>query len=330
MSVFDVVDKLFPENKQTIQDVPYRLSSGYPPLDYVLSGSYTDGGFPVGRISMVYGGSSTGKTLLATMACISNQKRGGLCIWLDFEHSFALSYAKQLGLSDEKSLWRYMSPDTAEEGFDKIKKLTDSLLEDDMQDSNILIVIDSLASMVTLEEDSLKNVEDSNMRTQLALASFMSKNMKWLAKNINKTNVTLLILNQTRSNPNPFTENETVPGGNAPKFYASTIVKLVKKGKVKEGDEILGEFVEAETVKNKTFRPFLKCSWITDFKIGIDIDTSVIEFMIEKNLIEYKGGWVDLGGKKMRKKEIIQLMKDDENFKKEMYGRFSQLEEGSK
>lgn len=315
MDIESVVDKLFPVEDVVKQSVTGRLSSGYKPLDYALSGSFNEGGFPVGRVSMVYGAESTGKTLIATMACIANQKRGGLCIWMDFEHSFAFDFAQKFGLSNNPKLWRYSSPDTGEDGFETIRALTDELNKGNFLNANILIVIDSLASIVTLEEDNIKHVSDANMRTQLALASFTSKNFKWLHRNINKTNTTVLVLNQTRSNPNPFAGDESVPGGKAIKFYSSVILKLVKKGKVKEGEEVIGEEVEAETIKNKTYNPFLKCRWTTDFNTGVNIGLSTVDYLISKKLLDYSGGWVMIEGKRYRRKELGDLYNDGSEMK---------------
>lgn len=322
---FSVIDKLFPSTKAEFQDVKGRLSSGYPPLNNALSGSYLYGGFPMGRISEIYGAESSGKTLLATMCCVANQALGGMCLWFDFEHSFSLSYAKQMGLSDDPNLWRYLSPDTAEEGFEKIKELGDVLQSNDAGDTNILIVIDSVPSMVTLEEDKLDHIQDATMRTQLALASFMSRNMKWLARTVSNTNMTVIFLNQTRSNPNPFSANESTPGGNALKFYSSLRLRLVKKGKELDNDEIVGERVEAETVKNKTYMPYRKCEWITHFKYGININLSVINFLQAQGLLDYKGGWFTLDGEKYRKKDLTDLMQNNEDFKKRMFDKFKEL-----
>jgi protein RecA len=330
MANLEFLDNLFPTTNVEIQDVKGFLSTGYPPLNKALSGSYLNGGFPIGRISEVYGEASSGKTLLATMCCVANQKRGGLCIWLDYEHSFSLSYAKQLGLTDDPKLWRYASPETAEEGFSKIKELGDYLLENKIKDSNILVVIDSVPSMVTLEEDNLKHIEDANMRSQLALASFLSRNMKWVARTVSNTGMTVILLNQVRSNPNPFTPDESTPGGKAIKFYASTRLRLIKKKKEIDGNEVIGERVDAETVKNKVFKPYRKTSWVTDFKYGININLSVIEFLVDSGYLKQGGGWITFNDSKFRKKEMVDLMDKDESFKTQVFDLFNELEQKEK
>ena len=45
------------------QGVTQWLSTGFLPLNKIMSGSY-DGGFPVGRMTEVFGASSSGKTIM--------------------------------------------------------------------------------------------------------------------------------------------------------------------------------------------------------------------------------------------------------------------------
>ena len=74
------------------QGVSDWLTTGYLPLNKIMSGRY-DGGFPVGRMTEVFGASSSGKTLMCVMAGIETQRNGGLFVFLDYEHAFYLDYA---------------------------------------------------------------------------------------------------------------------------------------------------------------------------------------------------------------------------------------------
>ena len=55
----------------TVQEVTNWIDSGYPPLNEILSGDAITGGFPFGRIIEIYGPSSSGKTVLATLMMIT-------------------------------------------------------------------------------------------------------------------------------------------------------------------------------------------------------------------------------------------------------------------
>ena len=70
------------------------------------------GGLPKGRIIEIYGPESSGKTTL-TLHCIAEeQKKGGVCAFVDAEHAFDPGYAKKLGVNLDELL--ISQPDTGE------------------------------------------------------------------------------------------------------------------------------------------------------------------------------------------------------------------------
>jgi protein RecA len=308
----DFIEKIYREIGESDfnQDVRDFLSTGLLPLNKAMSGKY-DGGFPVGRITEVYGGPSSGKTLLATMALIQTQKKDGLAVLLDYEHAFSLSRAKTLGLSDDKLSWIYKQPATAEEGFKIVDFIGNAVREADSE-KFVTVVIDSVASMVTKAELETEYGED-NMKTRLSLPMCLSVALKKLAPLVSRTNITLIFLNQTRDNPGQmFGDKETQPGGKAMKFYASTRIKLSKGKKEKDGEEIVGEKVTAQVVKNKVFEPFKTCEYITHFAEGINLPLSHIEALNSMGKLGDTKGWVVLpSGEKFRKKELAEKCRAD-------------------
>jgi recombination protein RecA len=70
------------------------------------------GGLPKGRIIEIYGPESSGKTTL-TLHCIAEeQKKGGVCAFVDAEYAFDPGYAKKLGVNLDELL--ISQPDTGE------------------------------------------------------------------------------------------------------------------------------------------------------------------------------------------------------------------------
>ncbi|MCP3933341.1 MAG: recombinase, partial [Bacteroidetes bacterium] len=310
----DFIDKIYKEigqndANQTVKDF---LSTGLMPLNYALSNRFHIGGFPVGRITEVYGGASSGKTLLATMAMKEAQKRDGLAVMLDFEHAFSMERALALGLSGDKDKWIYKQPATAEEGFGIIEFIM-KVVREKYPEKYVCIIVDSVASMPTkLEQEA--GFDGSNMKTKLSLAACLSANLKLLTPIISKTNVTMIFLNQTRENPGVmFGDKVTTAGGNALKFYASVRIKLSKNGKILDDDkEVIGEGVTAQTVKNKVASPFKSVPYIGDFEIGIDLIASHIEDLKKKGVFGDTKGWLEFEGKKYRQKDFVQILKKDE------------------
>ena len=73
------------------------------------------GGLPKGRVVEIYGPESSGKTTL-TLHCIAEeQKKGGVCAFVDAEHALDPSYAKKLGVNLDELL--ISQPDTGEQAL---------------------------------------------------------------------------------------------------------------------------------------------------------------------------------------------------------------------
>lgn len=279
------------------QDVSGWLSTGILPLNYAVSGDYFEGGLPMGRISEVFGPESSGKTLIATMAMIETQRRGGLAVFLDFEHAFSIKRAVQLGLVTNRDQWIYKQPETAEEGFQIVEFICDMVGKEGIT-KPVTIVKDSVAAMITAEEAE-KEIGEENMRSKLSLASCMSSNVKKIAKAINKTNVTLIFLNQIRTNPGVMYGDPTkTSGGNALKFYASVRIKLHKGSKIYEGgkkdNDVLGEEVSAEVIKNKVAIPFRRADYISSFTEGVNLHRTHLECLKDMGQVVVSGSWYSL------------------------------------
>src|SRR6056297_2134601 len=73
------------------------------------------GGIPKGRIVEIYGPESSGKTTL-TLHCIAEeQKKGGVCAFVDAEHALDPQYARKLGVDLDEIL--ISQPDTGEQSY---------------------------------------------------------------------------------------------------------------------------------------------------------------------------------------------------------------------
>lgn len=329
MGMIDLITKEIGENDAN-QGVSDWLTTGILPLNFALSGRY-DGGIPVGRITEIYGAASSGKTLLATMALIETQKKGGAAALMDFEHAFSIDRAEQLGLCSSPDQWIYKQPNTAEAGFAMIEKICEIMAKHDPT-RHVTIVVDSTASMVT-ESELKAGFEDGNMKTRLSLAVAMSGALKLLAGIISRTNTTLIFLNQTRDNPGVmFGDKETTPGGNAQKFYASLRVRLRKGAKVKDKDGVVtGEEVTAMTVKNKVYRPFVESKYFSSFAEGVDLYETHINALHEMGRLGDTKGWLEFHGKKYRAAELNALCREDPDFYQQLLAMFTEtpkLEEG--
>ena len=97
--------KLGDEN--AIQEIE-ATSTGSLGLDIALG----IGGLPKGRIVEIYGPESSGKTTLTLHCVAEEQKKGGVCAFVDAEHALDPQYAKKLGVDLDELL--ISQPDTGE------------------------------------------------------------------------------------------------------------------------------------------------------------------------------------------------------------------------
>ena len=71
------------------------VSTGSLSLDLALG----IGGLPRGRIVEVFGPESSGKTTLVYHVIAEAQRRGGICAFIDAEHSMDPTYARRIGVN---------------------------------------------------------------------------------------------------------------------------------------------------------------------------------------------------------------------------------------
>lgn len=82
------------------------------------------GGLPKGRIVEIYGPESSGKTTLTLHSIAEEQKKGGVCAFVDAEHAFDPGYAKKLGVNLDELL--ISQPDTGEQALEIVDTLVRS------------------------------------------------------------------------------------------------------------------------------------------------------------------------------------------------------------
>src|SRR6187399_2469550 len=169
------------------------------------------GGYPKGRIVEVYGPESSGKTTLTLHAIANVQRAGGVAAFIDAEHALDISYAKRLGVKTDELL--ISQPDYGEQALE----ITDMLVRSGAVD---LIVIDSVAALVPKAEIE-GDMGDSHVGLQ---ARLMSQALRKVTGSVNRSHCIIMFTNQIRMKIGVmFGSPETTTGGNALKFYASSV-----------------------------------------------------------------------------------------------------------
>ena len=296
-TVFSQIEKQFGEGSlmklgsDQVRKIP-SISTGALSIDLALG----IGGVPKGRVIEIYGPESSGKTTLSLHIAAEAQKAGGVAAFIDAEHALDPIYASALGVDVDELL--VSQPDTGEQALEIANMLIDSEGVD-------VVVIDSVAALVPQAE-----IDGEMGQSHVGLqARLMSQALRKLTSSINKTQTTVIFINQIREKIGVMWGSpETTSGGRALKFYASVRIDIRRIETLKIGAEMIGNRVRAKIVKNKVAPPFKEAQFDIMFGQGISREGSLLDVGVDHGIVRKAGAWFTY--------DEIQLGQGEENSKR--------------
>ena len=245
------------------------------------------GGLPKGRVVEVYGPESSGKTTLTLHSIAEEQKKGGVCAFVDAEHALDPLYAKKLGVNLDELL--ISQPDTGEQALE----IVDTLVRSGAVN---MIVIDSVAAL-TPKSELEGDMGDSSLGVH---ARLMSQAMRKLTGSISRTKCTVIFINQIRMKIGVmFGSPETTTGGNALKFYSSVRLDIRRIGAIKDRDEVVGNATRVKVVKNKVAPPFKQVEFDIMYGEGISKTGELLDLGVKVEVVEKSGSWFSYGDERI-------------------------------
>lgn len=228
-----------------------RIPTGLFELDLAMAG-----GFPRGKVSIIYGPESSGKTNCALLAIANHQRLWPhlTCAFFDIEHSFDPAWAKRLGVDTDKLL--VIHPPYAEQAIDMIEGL---LYAEDCG----LIVLDSLAAMVTTSEADSSAEKAIVGGAALAIGKLTRKTTLALSEAVKQGRLpSLIYINQISFKVGVmFGDPETQPGGTKPRHQSAMTLRLYGKNKIdKAVSETMPVIKETKFIIRKWKCPIISAS----------------------------------------------------------------------
>ena len=266
----DPVEKLEAPSSLPTGDFTRVVSTGSTLLDLAISGTRVrGGGIPAGIMCMIYGPSGHGKTSLLCEIGSCAQEKGGFFLLADAERRIDKNYRQRMGLNISDK--NYKTPRTIAEVKDYILKTPAS--------NGLLDVtgIDSIAALLS----TLDMTEDGDKRGQQR-AKELHDLCRQTADEMSKEHRLIIFTNQIQDAEStlPFAKKEKIPGGNAPRFWSSLIIRIgsAPSSKVKEkikfkGKDIaqdVGVISRCRITKSTVDVPYREADIYILFDYGID------------------------------------------------------------
>lgn len=300
-----------------------RIPSGSLTIDRV-----TGGGFALGRHVEIYGSESSCKSYILYRTMALSQARGNICALIDPEHTFDPGWFALCGGIPDELLLEH--PTTAEDAISVMALLAQKQSEGEPIE---VVGIDSIATLLPLEEFEKAPDEEPRIAGQ---ARMMSRALRRITAMNQRT--LFLWTNQTRTqigvmfgNPN------TVPGGKAMRFYATSRVELRRAEKIKKKDKravksklqdrnvVTGNYVQVRSEKEKSAIPHREGMFEFDTEAGeIVLESEIINLGMDDGVIERSGNtftFIDADDYEWRstsEKDFRNLLRENEAVRSEL------------
>jgi recombination protein RecA len=324
MTIEDVLSQLDPKLRKTVMS-----GDTIPEIEYAATPSYglnkaLNGGLPYGRQVLIWGSKSSAKSSLCLQTIALAQKEGKICAWIDAEMSYDKTWAEKLGVDVSKLIVSQCR--TINEMVDIGTNLMNAGVD--------VIVVDSITSLlpaIYFEKDSEELKQLENTKQIGAESRDFSNAWKMINYANNKVKPTLFILiSQSRNNISAMYTSQQPTGGQATKFYSSTVIKLFSsesdnqalKGKIHVGDKLIeekiGRKIRWDLQFSKTSPAFQSGEYDFYFRgdnLGVDSVADLIDTAELMGIVERTGAWYLLpdGSKVQGREGFVNKVKDDKD-----------------
>lgn len=261
-----------------------KKTTNRPSIDYV-----TDGGFPIGRMILIAGEKSAGKsTLTIQMSDIIGDK----ILYVDTEATLTTDYIQALGADPAK--FSHCIPESTEQLC--------NIVRNEIPNYDV-IIIDSINNSASIEQIQ-KTAEE---KTYANRANVLSSQLPIMIGRCNQYNTTLIILSQIRENmdkKNPYSPDTIIPGGQSLHHNSSMTLEVTPATKKRDSnsdplnsyDNIYANMVRIKCTKNKVGKPHRTVELEMVYGKGYTIEADIASASYRLGILERAGSWIRYKG----------------------------------
>lgn len=291
------------------------ISTGHMGLNRIISGDPINGGIPVGKVTLIGGESSSGKSMLVGSCVVNALKKDYKKVFIcDSEGGSLYDYMESQEIDQDKieEVPVYSVEDATVKMSTLLKALTEHKAAN--PEDKFLVVLDSLGGLQIdkVEKDAAAGKSTGDMGQT---AKFKNQLVGMLKTYSMRANIPILITNHVYADPASFCVSKIMnqSGGKKAEFLPHVIIQSARKLEKTE-DETEEQYYDATilkffTTKNRIVKPFLECEAFISFSEG---NTNKYYGLLESAI---KYGFIVEDGEKKGKGYVIPTYKKGEKVK---------------
>ncbi|MDO8564088.1 MAG: DNA repair and recombination protein RadB [Nanoarchaeota archaeon] len=196
----------------------------------VSAGSYDlnkwlHGGYESDIVSVIYGGSGSGKTNFCLLAAVSQAKKGNKVIYVDTEGGFSVDRVKQLAFEESDVVLKnifLLNPTNFQEQQEAFEKINEFLKKEVS-----LIIVDGMTILYRLD---FAEAREKNNGSMGKINSELVRQIKTLAEIARKRNIPIIVTNQVYNWEDDNGKEKRMVGGDILKYWSKCHIELNNAG----------------------------------------------------------------------------------------------------
>ncbi len=268
------------------------FSTGNYGLNRVACGSYLRG-IPESRIILLAGPSGSGKSFLACNMLKQAQDDGAFILALDSENALDIEFLSKIGVNvNDESKFLKIDVGTIEDVNKIMSSFFKGYVDEHGKGKNgpkIVVLLDSIAMLST--ETETENYEKGIIKGDQGQRAKRTKAMmRMICNKIGQLPITVIATDHVY--PKDIIEGDGKWAITNSTKFAASIILIIERLKLKEGDSVVGVRMKVETYKSRFTKINNKITLEVPYDRGMSDTTGLCESLEEdKVLTKCFGGW---------------------------------------